>query len=62
MGLNVSANTEHVFGFKNEKFAHTSTNIVDLESFYRRAKSSSVSKRASYDGSKDVVRLWVVLI
>ena len=33
MGLNVSANTEHVFGFKNENFAHTCANAVDLESF-----------------------------
>ena len=33
MGLNVCANTKHMFGFKNENFAHMSTNIVDLESF-----------------------------
>ena len=33
VGLNVPANTEHVFGFKYGNFAHTSTNILDLESF-----------------------------
>ena len=31
--LNVPANTEHMFGFENENFAHTSTNIFDLKSF-----------------------------
>ena len=28
-----TANTKHVFGFKNEYFAHTSVSVVDLESF-----------------------------
>ena len=33
VGLNVPANTEHVFGFENESFTHTKNNIMDLESF-----------------------------
>ena len=33
MGLNVPVTSEHVFWFENENFAHTSTNIRDLESF-----------------------------
>ena len=33
VGLNVPANTEHVFWFKNENFTHTSTTIMDSESF-----------------------------
>ena len=33
VGLNVPANTEHMFWFKNENFAHTGANVMDLESF-----------------------------
>ena len=33
VGLKVPANTEHVFGFENENFAHTCANVVDLERF-----------------------------
>ena len=32
VGLNVPANTKHVFRFKNDNFAHTCANVVDLES------------------------------
>ena len=33
VGLNVPANTKHVFGFKNENLGHICANVVDLESF-----------------------------
>ena len=33
VGLNVPTNTEHVFRFENENFAHTCTNVADFESF-----------------------------
>ena len=33
MGVNVPANTEHVFRLENENFAHKCADVVDLESF-----------------------------